>query len=78
LEIGLWQRDWNLGEFWVNWESFGQLGDFFGFSKFHRSNLLDKKLQLDEFLGNWEGLLVNWKIQNRNLHWNWTLEYCWV
>jgi hypothetical protein len=31
LEIELWQRDWKLGDFWVNWENFGQLGDFWIF-----------------------------------------------
>ena len=42
----------------MNWE-------IFGFSNFHRSNLLDKKLTIGQILGNWEGLFVNWKIQTR-------------
>jgi hypothetical protein len=46
----------------VNWE-------IFGFSNFHRSNLLDKRLAIGLILGNWEGFLVNWKIQNPNPHW---------
>jgi hypothetical protein len=60
LEIGLWRRDWKLGGFWVNWENFG-------FSNFHRCILLDKRLAIGRILGNWEGLLVNWKIRNSNL-----------
>jgi hypothetical protein len=40
--------------------------EIFGFSDFHRSKL-DKRLAIGRILGNWEGLLVNWKIQNPNL-----------
>jgi hypothetical protein len=36
--------------------------EIFGFSYFHRSTLLDKKLVIGQILGNWE-ILVNWKIQ---------------
>jgi hypothetical protein len=56
-----------IGGFWVNWENFG-------FSNFHHSNLLDKILAIGRILGNWEGHLVNWKIQNPNPIGNWTLE----
>jgi hypothetical protein len=58
-----------LGDFWVNWN-----WEIFGFSDFHRSNLLDKRLAIGQILGNWEGLMVNWKIQNPNQIGNRTLE----
>ena len=73
LEIGHWQRDWKLGDFWVNWDNFGQLGDFW-ISNFHSSNLLDKRLALGQILGNWEGFLVNGKIHNPNPHWKLNFE----
>jgi hypothetical protein len=57
-----------VGDFWENLE-------IFGFSNFHRSDLLDKRLAIGRILGNWEGLLVNWKIQNTNPIGNWTLEH---
>jgi hypothetical protein len=56
-----------IGRILGNWE-------IFGFSNFHRSSLLDKRLAIGQILGNWEGLLVNLKIQNPNLIGNWTLE----
>jgi hypothetical protein len=65
LEIGKFLGE--LGEFLA----IGIFGnrEIFGFSNFHRSNLLDKRLAIGRILGNWEGFLVNWKIQNPNLHW---------
>ena len=57
----------------MNWENFGQLGDFMIF-QFPLFNLLGKRLVIGQILGNWKGLLVNWKIQNPNLIGNWTLE----
>jgi hypothetical protein len=76
--FGLWKLDFDDGI--GNWEIFGGIGgilgnwEIFGFSNFHRSNLLDKRLAIGRTLGNWEGLSVNWKIQNSNPIGNWNLE----
>jgi hypothetical protein len=64
LEIGRFLGE--LGEFWAM--------EIFGFSNFHHSNLLDKRMVIGRILGNWEGLLVKWKIQNPNPIGNWALE----
>jgi hypothetical protein len=49
--------DWKLEEFWVIGRFLGKW-EIFGFSYFHRSTLLDKKLVIGQILGNWE-ILVN-------------------
>jgi hypothetical protein len=63
LEIGLCRQDWKLGDFWVNWENFGQLGDFWIF-------------QIGDWMnfGQLGGTFGEWKIQNPNPIGNWTLE----
>ena len=66
LEIGRFLGE--LGEFWA---AIGRCLDFFNF---HHSNLLDKRMEIGRILDNWEGLMVNWKIQNPNTIGNWTLE----
>jgi hypothetical protein len=62
--FGLWKLD--FGSWIENWEIFGCLGEFwaigiFGFSNFHRSNLLDKRLVIRRIFSKPHG---NWTLKN--------------
>ena len=77
LDFGLWPLDWKSEDFRVIGRFLGDCENV-GFSSFHLSNLLDKRLAIGRILGDWENFgrlenpnlskiqvrIGNWKLEN--------------